>query len=32
MRTRVATIAGTVPFLLLLATALLLIRLVGGGL
>jgi hypothetical protein len=31
MRTRVASIAGTVLFLLLLVTALLLIRLVGGG-
>jgi hypothetical protein len=31
MRTRVASIAGTALFLLLLAGALLLIRLVGGG-
>jgi hypothetical protein len=31
MRTRVASIAGTALFLLLMATALLLIRLVGGG-
>jgi hypothetical protein len=31
MRARVASIAGTAVFLLLLAGALLLIRLVGGG-
>ena len=31
MRTRAASIAGTVLFLLLLAAALLLIRFVGGG-
>jgi hypothetical protein len=31
MRTKAASIAGTVLFLLLMAIALLLIRLVGGG-
>jgi len=31
MRTRVASIAGTVLFLLLMAIALVLIRFVGGG-